>query len=692
MDKFFEFGSMVFGDEVMRERLSEDTYHSLRQTIDCGSPLELAAADAVAESMKGWALEKGATHFCHWVTHMTGLTSEKHDAFLFVDVKGRALTSFSGSSLIKGESDASSFPSGGLRATSEARGYTAWDCTSPAFVKEQTLYIPTAFCSYHGEALDTKTPLLRSMEILNASGVRFMRALGNKKVKRVTPLVGAEQEYFLVDKQYYDKRMDLMLTGRTLLGKLPPKGQELSDHYFGNLKPRVAAFMRELDRELWRLGVSAHTEHNEVAPAQHELAPIFSIVNIAADNNNLTMEMMKKVALRHGLVCLLHEKPFKGVNGSGKHNNWSLCTDDGFNMLKPGKNPKDNTVFLLTLAAVIEAVDNYAELLIMSVASAGNSHRLGAHEAPPAIVSIYLGEEVTGLLKQLETDGGESAQSKSLKLDVNTLPQFKLDNSDRNRTSPFAYTGNKFEFRMPGSAVSIAACNTFLNTIVSDSLDRISDRLEAAKDKKTEAYALVKEIIAAHGRIIFNGNNYSPEWVAEAARRGLKNINNPVDAFAALKDPKNRNMLIRKKAYNAAELESRYEIHMLSYIKTVNIEAGTLAEIAELQILPAVRKYLGELSAAYSSLAANGIDSPALFADLGRIALGAERLSAASVALKAAVIAARDTSELRARAESFRDNILPAMSAVREACDALEGEVAAEYWPIPTYFDLLFRV
>ena len=592
------FGSAVFNDDVMMERLPKDVYKSLRKTIDEGKDLDLTVANAVASAMKDWAVEQGATHFTHWFQPLNGITAEKHDSFISPTSDGRVIMQFSGKELIKGEPDASSFPSGGLRATFEARGYTAWDPTSYAFVKGDSLYIPTAFCSYSGEVLDKKTPLLRSMEALSAQAVRMLRLFGDEKTQQVITTVGAEQEYFLIDKELYKQRPDLLFTGRTLFGAKAPKGQELEDHYYGAIKPKVAAFMGDLDRELWKLGVLAKTKHNEVAPAQHELAPIFTTTNIACDHNQLTMEVMKNVADRHGLVCLLHEKPFAGVNGSGKHNNWSITTDSGKNLLDPGARPWENLPFLLILAAVIQGVDEYQDLLRISVASAGNDRRLGANEAPPAIVSMFLGDELTAVLQAIEEGKPYTqAQRKKLETGVRVLPDFNMDNTDRNRTSPFAFTGNKFEFRSLGSALSIACPNIMLNTIVAEELRRFSDILEQSPAPTGEAvYALIRQVLGRHKRIIFNGDGYSAQWVEEAKRRGLLNLPTTADALPRYLDQKNVALFIRHKIYTEAEMEARYETIMEEYVKTLNIEALTMARMVRGDILPAVSGYASALA------------------------------------------------------------------------------------------------
>ena len=586
------FGSLVFNEHVMKERLPAETYAALKRTIEQGRSLDLNIANVVANAMKDWAVEKGATHFTHWFQPMTGITAEKHEGFLCPQKDGTAIMRFSGKELIRGEPDASSFPSGGLRATFEARGYTAWDATSFAFIKDKTLCIPTAFCSYGGEALDKKTPLLRSMELLNRQALRILRLFGDTQAVRVNTTVGPEQEYFLVDRALYEKRRDLIYCGRTLFGAKPPKGQELDDHYFGSLKDRVSAFMHDLDEELWKLGIFAKTEHNEVAPAQHELAPIFTTTNIATDHNQLTMELMRKVAGRHGLVCLLHEKPFAGVNGSGKHNNWSISTDSGVNLLEPGDSPRENAQFLLFLAAVIKGVDEYQDLLRISVASAGNDHRLGANEAPPAIVSMFVGDDLLEVLRAIETGSDYDRRDKiEMRIGVHTLPRFTRDTTDRNRTSPFAFTGNKFEFRMVGSSQSIADCNTMLNTIVAEELSGFADQLEGAADFETALNDLIRDTIIAHKRIIFNGNNYSEEWVAEAQKRGLLNLRSTVDALGYLIKEKNITLFTKNKIFTESELHSRYEILLEKYCKTLNIESLTMLEMIKKEILPSCLKY-----------------------------------------------------------------------------------------------------
>ncbi|HOK42582.1 MAG TPA: glutamine synthetase III [Thermoclostridium caenicola] len=688
------FGSAVFSDTVMQERLPKPIYKKLKKTIKEGLPLDPDVAEVVACVMKDWAVEMGATHFTHWFQPLTGVTAEKHDSFLSPTGDGKAIMEFSGKELIKGEPDASSFPSGGLRATFEARGYTAWDCTSPAFVKDKTLYIPTAFCSYTGEALDLKTPLLRSMEALSKQALRILKLFGDTTTKRVVTTLGPEQEYFLVDKEYFLKRKDLVYTGRTLFGAKPPKGQELEDHYFGIIKEKVSRFMHDLDAELWKLGVSAKTKHNEVAPAQHELAPVFATTNIATDHNQLTMEIMKKVADRHGLACLLHEKPFAGVNGSGKHNNWSISTDDGKNLLDPGTTPSENAQFLIFLVAVIKAVDEYADLLRFSVASAGNDHRLGANEAPPAIMSIFLGDELTSVIEQIETGVVKNnGTSRTLEIGVSTLPVLPKDTTDRNRTSPFAFTGNKFEFRSVGSSQSIATPNFIINTIVAETLSQIADRLEKAEDFQAEVNAVVKEIIKNHKRIIFNGNNYSEEWVAEAERRGLPNLKTTVDAIPALIAEKNVKVLEKHGVLNAAEVHSRYEICLENYIKTIRIEALTMIEMASRQILPACMAYTGKVASTVASLNAAGADASFAKDELDKLVSLTSSLKAAidKLGAKLEEVDAHEGDSL-AHARAYKDVIIPQMNELRDVADKLETVVDASLWPIPTYGDLLFSV
>ena len=689
------FGSMVFDDRVMKARLSAEVYDSLRKTIDQGTKLDLSVANAVAAAMKDWAVEKGATHFTHWFQPMTGITAEKHDSFISPAPDGRVILEFSGKELIKGEPDASSFPSGGLRATFEARGYTAWDPTSYAFVKGKTLYIPTAFCSYGGEALDKKTPLLRSMEALNRQAMRILHLFGNEDVKCVRTSVGPEQEYFLVDAELYKRRPDLIFTGRTLFGARPPKGQELDDHYFGTIKPRVAAYMEELNQELWKLGILAKTEHNEVAPAQHELAPIYTTTNLATDHNQLTMEIMQTVAARHGMVCLLHEKPFAGVNGSGKHNNWSMSTDTGVNLLSPGETPHENAQFLLFLCAVIQAVDDYQDLLRTAVATAGNDHRLGANEAPPAVVSIFLGDELTAVLKSIEADAPyQGTERTRMKLGVPVLPRFLRDTTDRNRTSPFAFTGNKFEFRMLGSSNSIACANIMLNSAVADTLRKFADRLEGAEDFEGAIHALIQDTLRDHKRIIFNGNGYDDAWLEEAERRGLANLRTTPDCVPCLLEQKNMDMLTGLKVYTKAELESRYEITMENYCKTVTIEALTMVDMARRDILPAVETYTSRVAA--SAAAKKAADPELLCAyekDLVRRLSGlTDRIAGQTEALERLMAELQTESDVTATACRIRDEVLPSMSALRAAVDEAETLTASDCWPYPTYGDLLFSV
>ena len=689
------FGSMVFNDRVMRERLPKETYKALKRTMELGKHLDPDIAGVVANAMKDWAVEKGATHFTHWFQPMTGVTAEKHDSFISPDGKSAVIMEFSGKELVKGEPDASSFPSGGLRATFEARGYTAWDPSSYAFIKDNTLCIPTVFCSYGGEALDKKTPLLRSMEVINKQALRILRLFGNTEVTRVSTTVGPEQEYFLVDEKLYRQREDLMLCGRTLFGARPPKGQELEDHYFGTIKPRVAAFMADLDSELWKLGIFAKTKHNEVAPAQHELAPVFTDTNMGTDHNQLTMETMKKVAQRHGLACLLHEKPFEGINGSGKHNNWSISTNTGVNLLEPGDSPQENAQFLLFLTAVIKAVDEYQDLLRVSVASAGNDHRLGANEAPPAIVSMFLGDDLTGILQAIETGTAYSQKDKEvMKVGVHILPRFPKDTTDRNRTSPFAFTGNKFEFRMLGSDLSIAGPNIILNTIVAEELSVFADVLEQAEDFGATLQELIRTTIAEHKRIIFNGNNYAPEWVEEAQRRGLLNLRTTADALPYFVADKNVKLFTRHGIFTEAELHSRYEILMENYAKKLRIEALTMTDMARRQILPAVTAYTRELTA--SALEKKRL-SPDIACDYEEGT--AKKLSACAGTLYHAVeqlqedLAGAETrGDAAEQALFYKDTVLTDMAAVRVAADEAESLTAGEAWPFPTYADLLYGV
>ncbi len=689
------FGSSVFSEATMRERLPKNIYKALKRTLDEGAPLDPSIADVIANAMKDWAIEKGATHFCHWFQPMTGVTAEKHDSFISPTADGRTIMEFSGKELIKGEPDASSFPSGGLRATFEARGYTAWDCTSPVFIKEDgkniTLYIPCAFASYTSEALDKKTPLLRSMDALNKQAMRVLKALGNTTSKRVGATLGAEQEYFLVDSKFAEKRLDLLLAGRTLFGAPAPKGQEMEDHYFGSLNERVATFMYELNNELWKLGVSAKTQHNEVAPAQYELAPVFATVNVATDHNQLTMETMQKVAVRNGFVCLLHEKPFAGVNGSGKHNNWSLCTDDGINLLEPGKTPQDNEQFLVFLCAIIRAVDKYSPILRATVASSGNDHRLGANEAPPAIVSIFLGDQLTDILSELA--GGASKPSKkgeTLKLGVSTLPPFPKDSTDRNRTSPFAFTGNKFEFRMVGSTQSTSGPNFVLNTIVAETLSEIADKLESAKDVNATAQQILQKIASSHKNIIFNGDNYSDDWVKEAEKRGLPNVRNAVDALAAMADEKIVALFEKHGILSKEEMHARYDILLEIYCKEINIEALTTVNMAKRQILPVGIEYSAFLAGAVSAVKDAGASAAAHSKCLVEVCSLVDSLQNGISALEEAISAASNVDNFIAQAAAYRDSVVPAMSAVREAADSLETIVDAEMWPLPTYAEMLF--
>ena len=690
------FGSLVFDDRVMKATLSAKVYASLKKTIDEGAKLDISVANAVAVAMKDWAVAHGATHYTHWFQPLTGITAEKHDSFISPSPDGGVIMEFSGKELIKGEPDASSFPSGGLRATFEARGYTAWDPTSYAFIKGKTLCIPTAFCSYGGEALDKKTPLLRSMEALNNQALRILRLFGNDKVKCVRTSVGPEQEYFLVTKEMYDQRPDLRFTGRTLFGAKPPKGQEMDDHYFGVIKPRVAAYMEELNDELWKLGILAKTEHNEVAPAQHELAPIYTTTNIATDHNQLTMEIMQKVAAKHGLVCLLHEKPFAGVNGSGKHNNWSISTDAGVNLLSPGETPYENAQFLLFLCAVIKAVDDYQDLLRISVATAGNDHRLGANEAPPAVVSIFLGDELNAVLEAIETDTPYSGAEKTqMKLGVNVLPKFNRDTTDRNRTSPFAFTGNKFEFRMLGSSNSIACANIMLNSAVAEALKIYADRLEAAEDFEASLHEMIKKTIKDHKHIIFNGNGYDDSWIKEATEnRGLLNYRTTADCMPHLLDKKNVDMLTSHKVFSEAELKSRYEIMLENYCKTIIIEANTMVDMAKTQIAPAVAAYAKEV--AKTATTKKALDSTiACSYETGlvkRLSALTDRIAIKADELENALLDLHTAEDIGTEANAIRDTILAKMGELRVPCDEAETLTAKTYWPMPTYADLLFGV
>ena len=693
------FGSDVFDDATMKERLPKKIYKELKQTISVGGELDSHVAEVVANAMKDWAIEKGATHYTHWFQPLTGITAEKHDAFISPTDDGGVILEFSGKELIKGEPDGSSFPSGGLRATFEARGYTAWDCTSPAFVHETpsgstVLCIPTIFCSYTGEALDKKTPLLRSMEALSVQALRIVRAFGDTEAQKVTTSVGPEQEYFLVDRDTYNQREDLIFAGRTLFGAPAPKGQELDDHYFGSIKERVSSYMNDLNEELWKLGVTAKTQHNEVAPAQHELAPIYNTTNIATDHNQLIMETMKKVALRHNLVCLLHEKPFAGINGSGKHNNWSMSTDTGVNLLDPGVTPHQNKQFLLILSAILKAVDEYAPLLRESAANPGNDHRLGANEAPPAIISIFLGEQLEDVLNQL-CEKGEATSSKvggKLDVGVSTVPSFMKDATDRNRTSPFAFTGNKFEFRMVGSTASIADPNTVLNTIVAETLRQAADVLEASDDPIMAAHDLTKKWIGEHIRIIFNGNGYSEEWVEEAERRGLPNIKNMVDALGCLTGEYAVELFERHKVMTRVELTSRQEVGYETYAKAINIEARTMIDMTKKEIIPAVIKYTTTVAQSVAAVKAVGADASVQEASLADISKNLVAMNAALEKLEAATDKAASIEEPKAQAIAYRDEVFTTMSELREPADALEMLVDKSVWPFPTYGDLLFNV
>ena len=689
------FGSMVFDDRKMQERLPRTTYKSLKKTVQNGEPLDISVANAVANAMKDWAVEMGCTHYTHWFQPMTGVTAEKHDSFIYPTDGGSIIMEFSGKELIKGEPDASSFPSGGIRATFEARGYTRWDPTSPAFIREKTLYIPTAFCSYTGEVLDKKTPLLRSMERLSDVAVKMLHLLGKKDVCRVTTTVGPEQEYFLIDKEMYDKRPDIIYTGRTLFGAPAPKGQELEDHYFGAIKTRVSAFMNELDEELWKLGVLAKTKHNEVAPSQHELAPIFETSNIATDHNELTMEVMKKVAERHGLVCLLHEKPFAGVNGSGKHNNWSISTNTGENLLDPGKNPESNLQFQIFLAAVVKAVHEYQDLLRLTVASAGNDHRLGANEAPPAIISMYLGDDLGALVDAIvngtEYKGSDKAD---MLTKVNVLADFKKDNSDRNRTSPFAFTGNKFEFRALGSSLNIACPNYMLNTMVAQELSEFFEELKDAEDLEAAAKALIKRVFTEHKAIIFNGDNYSEEWVAEAERRGLCNYRSLPEAMAHYVDKKNIDLFVSNGIVNEAEIRARYEIELEHYSKQIRIEALTMVDMAEKNITPAVISFVKEMTDA--ALAKKALSaSVSVYAEtslIEELSADLENFVKKTAELKAATDGIKSISDSLEQAKYCREKVFTLMNELRAVGDAMEKKTSAEYWPYPSYGEILFGV
>ena len=690
------FGSLVFDDRVMRATLSADVYASLRKTIDEGSKLDIGVANAVAEAMKEWAVSKGATHFTHWFQPLTGITAEKHNSFISPAPDGSVIMEFSGKELIKGEPDASSFPSGGLRATFEARGYTAWDPTSYAFIKGKTLCIPTAFCSYGGPALDKKTPLLRSMEALSKQAIRILRLFGNDTAKRVVSSVGPEQEYFLIPKEMYDQRPDLRFTGRTLFGAKPPKGQELDDHYFGVIKPGVAAYMEDLNEELWKLGILAKTEHNEVAPAQHELAPIYTTTNIATDHNQLTMEIMQKVAAKHGLVCLLHEKPFAGVNGSGKHNNWSIATDEGQNLLSPGETPYENAQFLLFLCAVIKAVDDYQDLLRLAVATAGNDHRLGANEAPPAVISMFLGDELNAVLEAIETDKPyKGTKKKQMKLGVDVLPKFNRDTTDRNRTSPFAFTGNKFEFRMLGSSNSIACANIMLNAAVAESLRIYADRLEKASDFETALHDMIKKTIKDHKRIIFNGNGYDDAWIKEATEeRGLLNYRTTADCMPHILDKKNVKMLTSLGVFSEEELRSRRDIMLENYCKTIVIEANTMVEMSKQLIAPAIEKYAADVARDAAAKKAVTHDLACSYETnlVRKLSDLIDEIAEKADDLDAKLLKVADIGDIVKESAAIRDKILPAMAELRVPCDKAEIMTAKEYWPFPTYADLLFGV
>ena len=692
------YGSLVFNDKVMRSKLPKDMYKALKKTIENGTHLELDVANSVAVAMKEWATENGATHYTHWFQPMTNVTAEKHDSFISPTGDGQVIMDFSGKELVKGEPDASSFPSGGLRATFEARGYTAWDPTSPAFIKDKTLYIPTAFCSYSGEALDKKTPLLRSMDVLNKEAVRILHILGNKEVRHINTTVGPEQEYFLVDKDLYKKRKDLIFCGRTLLGASAPKGQEMEDHYFGALKPRVAAYMHDLDEELWKLGIPAKTKHNEVAPAQHELAPVFDTTNVAVDHNQLTMEIMKKVADKHNMVCLLHEKPFEGINGSGKHNNWSMSTDTGVNLLDPGKTPAENTQFLVFLVAVIKAVDDYADLLRVSVASAGNDHRLGANEAPPAIVSIFLGDELTDILKSIENDTFfNNKHAVQMDIGAKVLPHFTKDTTDRNRTSPFAFTGNKFEFRMLGSAASVANPNIVLNTAVAEVLSEFSAALKDVPEEEMESavHALLKKTIKDHKRIIFNGNGYTDEWVEEAEKRGLYNLKTTPDALPHFVDEKNIALFTKHGIFTKEELFSRYEIWLENYYKTINIESNTLAEIIQKQVIPSVFTYVEKLAdtAAVKKSVVADVSVASEAALISKLSTLADTMTKDLETLKADTAKALAASDdVLACAKAYQETVLEDMDTLRKSADEAEALIPDELLPYPTYDELLFSI
>jgi len=690
------FGSNVFNNRTMKERLPKETYKALQKTITTGSTLPPDVASVVANAMKDWAIEKGASHYTHWFQPLTGITAEKHDSFISPTDDGGVIMEFSGKQLIQGEPDASSFPSGGLRVTFEARGYTAWDCTSPAFLKEDesgdvTLCIPTAFCSYKGEALDKKTPLLRSMNVVSKQALRVLKAMGNTTSKIVTSTVGAEQEYFLVEKEYYLQRLDLMTCGRSLFGAPAPKGQELEDQYFGAIKDRVSAYMKDLDIELWKMGISSKTKHNEVAPAQFEMAPVFTTTNMATDHNQLVMETMQKVALRHGMVCLLHEKPYAGINGSGKHNNWSLSTDDGINLLDPGQTPEDNAVFLVFLSALIKAVDTHADIMRATCGSSGNDHRLGANEAPPAIISMFLGQELSDVLEKLAK--GEKICKKgacqTLKIGVDSLPELPKDNTDRNRTSPFAFTGNKFEFRMVGSSQSISGPNVALNTIAAEALEEIALRLEKAKDVNKEIQAILKEAVTKHGRIIFNGNNYSAEWAKEAEKRGLPNIRNTVDALKAFVTPKAIKLFGKYNVLSKDELHSRYDIYVEQYAKNINIEALTAIQMTKRQFIPAAIQFVAELGASLAAAGKYGAVQKGLLEEIGKHLESAGKKVAK---LEAETKKAQAIGDVAKQGAAYRDKVFPAVTELRIDIDALEAILPADLWPVPTYSDLLFKL
>ena len=686
------FGSLVFNDSVMQKCLPKETYKAFKSLVKAGEPLTPEIANVIANEMKEWAISKGATHYTHWFQPMTGITAEKHDSFITPVGDGTVIMNFSGKELIKGEPDASSFPNGGLRSTFEARGYTVWDPTCYAFIKDGALCIPTAFCSYSGQVLDKKTPLIRSTEALSAQAVRLLKLFG-KNTAKVTVTVGPEQEYFLIDKNLYLKRKDLIFTGRTLFGAKPPKGQELEDHYFGNIRPRVIAFMQDLDEELWKLGILAKTRHNEVAPAQHELAPIFTVVNVAADHNQLTMEFMKKIADRHNLACLLHEKPFAGVNGSGKHNNWSICTEEGENLLDPGKNPHDNLLFLTVLCAVMAAVDDHQDLLRLSVASAGNDHRLGANEAPPAIISMYLGDELTDILDSMAEDRSyQKKKATAMNMGVDVIPAFMKDTTDRNRTSPFAFTGNKFEFRMLGSTSNISCPNTMINTAVTEKFDEFATKLESAKDFEKEVRKLIRDTYVKHRRIVFNGNGYSEEWTAEAERRGLLNLKSTPEALVRYTDEKNVKLLSKYNVYSPVEVAAREEILLENYSKLINIEAQTMIEMAGREIIPACISFTAKLAKAIVEKKNAGLQAGTETDLATRVSELTDRAYAALKSLEDIVVEAKLIEDVKAAAYNYHDKVFASMQELRACCDALETIVSKEYWPFPTYSDLLFSV